>query len=505
MATVIEILPLGNLANRMIQFLAAWKLQQELGDAEVRDPHLPEWGLCERAVDPTFEAATLVVDRLSAMPFPSLCLLARRGNYGRILIDNYMQRMECLPDRFVASSLFSSDGHSYDPRDDELLINIRSGELVGGFRHYPLVPAEFYDRILEISGLKPVFMGQIEQNAYCTQLRKRFPHAKFLESQGVIQDFQTVRKGRHIVTSVSTFSWLAAWLSDAKQIYLPMLGILNPMHFIGGQRNIDLLPSEDARYRFFLFPLHFGLPEGQSLTCHSALSKYCKEISPRQVHFLRTHTPILSKIANPVIDFDDAWYVHEYIQAAAEISDGWFAGPLEHYAEIGMRRGYQPVPVGFSVSLSTIDSSLDDLSLHKRATQSSLCQYSLGATVEEDASRAVSGGAQTPYAFHTNCEANPWWSVDLGNVCLVRQVVVVNRFDGDSVVARAAPLFASASLDGCVWSPLFTTPDGLIPGIDGKPLVWTAAQPVYARFVRLMVARTSCLHLRQVRVLGAPC
>ena len=42
------------------------------------------------------------------------------------------------------------------------------------------------------------------------------------------------------------------------------------------------------------------------------------------------------------IEFDEAWYCREYMDAALEISEGWFAGALEHYLEIGMRRGYRP-------------------------------------------------------------------------------------------------------------------------------------------------------------------
>ena len=500
MPTRIEIRPLGRLANKMIQFLAAWKLQRELGDAEVCNPNLPEWGLQKREVGPPSNAATLVVDRYSAMPFLTLYQLARAGNYGRIIIDNYMQRMDCLPEWRSAAPLFSTADPSYEPHDDELLIHVRSGDLTLGIPHYPLVPADFYERIIKISGLKPVFMGEIEQNLYCEQLRRRFPGATFLQKQSPVQDFQTLRKASHLVVAVSTFSWLAAWLSDAKQIYLPMLGFLNPMHF-KGQRGIDLLPADDPRYRFFLFPLHFGIPEVQALRYHTALAERATEISPRQASFLRTRAPLL-EVEAPAVDIDEVWYAHEYMDAACEISTGWFAGPLEHYVEVGMRRGYQPLPAGFSEDSSSIDASLTDLSLHQRATQSSVSEFSIGSTAEEDASRAVSGSPLSPYAFHTSHEDHPWWSVDLGEVCQVHQVVVMNRSQDDWLAGRATPLVASSSLDGQLWSPVFTTPDSLIPGRNGKPLVWTAPRPLTARFFRLSVGKPGCLHLQQVRILG---
>jgi hypothetical protein len=262
-----------------------------------------------------------------------------------------------------------------------------------------------------------------------------------------------------------------------------------------------LLPAEDPRYRFFLFPLHYGLPESQALPYHPALAERCKEISPRQVNFLRTRAPLL-KVEAPAIDFDEIWYAHTYLLAAVEISEGWFAGPLEHYVDIGARRGYKPLPDGFSHLESGIDASLVDLSLEKRATQSSISKYSCGSTVETDASRALASYPQTPYAFHTSLEANPWWSVDLGDVCRLQQVVILNRCEQPWVTARAAPLIASASLDSREWSLVFKTPDSLIPGANGKPLIWTARDSVPVRYFRLAVSRESCLHLRQVRLLG---
>jgi hypothetical protein len=108
-----------------------------------------------------------------------------------------------------------------------------------------------------------------------------------------------------------------------------------------------------------------------------------------------------------------------------------------------------------------------------------------------------------PYAFHTAYEDNPWWSVDLEDVCVVKQLIVINRDATDELAERALPLHASISLDGREWSSLFWTPDGLEAGKGGLPLVWTAAEPVKTRFVRLTVGKASWLHLRQVRVLGS--
>ena len=93
---------------------------------------------------------------------------------------------------------------------------VRAGEIVdGAFGHYPLTPVAFYAELVERTGLRPVFMGQTEPNAYTDRLRQQFPDAQFLASLGPERDFALIRRSKNIVVGVSTFVWLAAWLSHA--------------------------------------------------------------------------------------------------------------------------------------------------------------------------------------------------------------------------------------------------------------------------------------------------
>jgi hypothetical protein len=144
---------------------------------------------------------------------------------------------------------------------------------------------------------------------------------------------------------------LAAWLSQAKTIILPISGFYNPAQ----HRELDLLPVDDIRYRFFLFPLNFGLPQQEALKHHERMKGRWKEISRNQVALLKNAAPLLrvprqnfdcglpSRAApGAAITFDPVWYAHEYIDAAIEISEGWFEDPLHHYLEVGRLRGYLP-------------------------------------------------------------------------------------------------------------------------------------------------------------------
>jgi hypothetical protein len=259
------------------------------------------------------------------------------------------------------------------------------------------------------------------------------------------------------------------------------------------------------------------VPEREAMDYHNRMNGRWKEVSRNQVALIKTSAPFLrsprqnmdnglpSRSAPAAqITFDSIWYAHEYLDAAMEISEGWFEDPLHHYLEVGRLRGYLPTRPLAGGPL--VDLDLPNLALHKRATQSSRSAiWSKGSTPEEDARNAVDGKPWRDYAFHTEEEQNPWWMVDLGNIACIRHIRVFNRSDVEEHVhRRASPLVVEGSDDGTDWRLLFQTLPGQIFGgcSGGNPLLWSAVNLVRARFVRLTVPRRSVLHLAQVEVYG---
>jgi hypothetical protein len=293
---------------------------------------------------------------------------------------------------------------------------------------------------------------------------------------------------------------------------LPLSGFYNPAH----HREIDLLPVDDVRYRYFLFPLNFGLPEDQALKHHARMRGAWKEISRNQVALLKSSTPFLRPVRENYdsgmprrmasaaqITFDPVWYAHEYLDAAMEISEGWFEDPLHHYLEVGRLRGYQPIrPLDRP---GRIDPTLENLALNRSATQSSTSMWSRGATPGEDAVMAVNGRPWESDGFHTDHDERPWWEVDLGETCAISAVRIFNRDrQPDHIRARAAPLLVECSDDRVQWVPLFRTePDQTFGGFsDGLPLAWSGEQSVQGRYVRISLLRPDYLHLCEVEVYG---
>jgi F5/8 type C domain len=247
--------------------------------------------------------------------------------------------------------------------------------------------------------------------------------------------------------------------------------------------------------------LNFGLPEQESLTHHERMSGYWKEISRGQASLLKSGAPFLPR-RRAEITLDPVWYAHQYIDAAMEISEGWFEDPLHHYLEIGGLRGYLPTrPIQEEVPP---DLTLPNLALNKPATQSSLSQWSKGTTVEEDAGYAVSGDPSRD-GFHTNSDPNPWWMVDLGSTAQVHFIRIFNRERiPDWIQQRANPLVVELSDDGEKWDTLFRTNRGQVFGgySGGRPLLWSTKHPVEARFVRISIPRQEYLHLAEVEIYG---
>jgi hypothetical protein len=241
----------------------------------------------------------------------------------------------------------------------------------------------FYQEIVARTGLLPAFMGETQPGVYMNRIREAFPQAVVLPKGDIIRDFETIRQSKNILVSCSTFCWLAAWLSDADQIFLPVNGVLNPRQ----DTRIDLLPLDDRRYRFYLFPINYAVPEAEHVGRHRPMTSMWREIAgddlqrllatapriPRRIDafldlfdesFYRARYPAVREALKDgrlgsgldhyretgfndgwqAFDLDEAWYTAQYPMAAFEVAHGDYHDPMHHYAEVGRARGYKPVP-----------------------------------------------------------------------------------------------------------------------------------------------------------------
>ena len=331
-APVVEVTPMGNVANRMIQLMAAQSIADKVPGCRIEGVQLPEWGI---TATPQIREATqsidvggqwIAVDRLAQM--------LRSGQVDRVVLNAFGQHIENFLPVDHYRTFFRSDPRiSRGFGVEDLVINVRGGEILAApHPDYVLIPIAFYAEVIEKTGLRPVFVGQLTPSPYMDALRRQFPNATYVESRGAIADFETVRRSCNILPGISTFSWLAAWLSEANRIFLPLNGLFNPMQC----PDIDLLPRNDPRYRFFLFPINFATPVENYSSAHAAVTGRWREVTREEVLNGRDQRPSKPRLLDEYLArFDSEFYVQRYPDVRHIIAIGYMASAEAHYRAAG--------------------------------------------------------------------------------------------------------------------------------------------------------------------------
>lgn len=240
------------MANQMFQLMLAVALSRKLGGAPVLGYSLPDWGL----MGPKAPRLSLLPDEMFLISrhkfdLKSLLFLLEKKILNGVVIEGWGMRLEYYESPQAYRKLFQSMQEVPALSDKELLINVRAGDILSGWHpeYFPMA-FSYYEKVIAVTGLSPVFMGQIGDDSYSVALKNRFRGARFLPQLSPIADFQTIRNAHHIALSLSSFSWLASWLSEtAKTIHLPVAGLFQPK-----PSGTNLLPLSDPRYRYYQVP-----------------------------------------------------------------------------------------------------------------------------------------------------------------------------------------------------------------------------------------------------------
>lgn len=264
-------------ANLMIRYMVGTKLRDLVPDLIMSRVDLPYWSIHLPEVPVRDDERICEIRTEQDMPFERLRYLSDGGLVTRFDWLSYGQRLENFPPVERCRDLFRSAASFVAVSDDEILCPVRGAEILDAIHPgYTSVPVDFYEEIATETGLRPVFMGQLADNSYTRALRGRFPLARFLPPGGVVEDFQTIRNAANIVVPISTFGWLAAWLSRARHIVLPVFGIFDRRCF--GLH--DLLPLADPRYAFYQFPQQAAVPLEEMARAHAEIRGRWRKVEP---------------------------------------------------------------------------------------------------------------------------------------------------------------------------------------------------------------------------------
>lgn len=507
---IISILPQGNFGNRIIEFLPAIAVAEHLEESVEFNVDIPEFGYnfdrkLHEDLKGDIDRSLIIIDKDMTSIFEIVDKIHTK-NISNLIFEGFFQRVEIFADRLCYLKFFPAkmiDKNFFG--DNELVINIRAGELRSGVDWYPLVPPKFYKQLIQHTGLKPVLLGQLDSCQYLDEILENLPDARLIPSDGAFNDFNRLRHAQNICISVSTFSWLAAWLSDAAQIHYPILGFLHPATFRPGRHGlggINLIPLDDDRYIFHLFPMIRGSEEEIYLERLKNINPISKIISKSHAQLLAKNQYKIKNNFNNEKIVDEIWYLEQYIEACWEISEGWYYDVDHHYSDVGVLRGYKPYKPRY------IPKQLN-ISINKPSTQSSISVWSLGNSLSSDAARAVDGDIFKENGFHTDKEDNPWWMVDLEDEYNIEIIQIYNRRSNSFIRKRINPFVVEVSLDGNMWDIIEKTENDFDFGTDmahGENMPFECifdARPVLARYVRIRVLKKNeILHLAAVEIFG---
>lgn len=76
--------------------------------------------------------------------------------------------------------------------------------------------------------------------------------AKIIHGEA-LEDFNFIKAANRLAISASSFSWWAAWLSDATEIYVPLVGYFDSRV----RPDIDLIVDDEERFKHIKWPGDF--------------------------------------------------------------------------------------------------------------------------------------------------------------------------------------------------------------------------------------------------------
>ncbi|WP_237954172.1 hypothetical protein [Acetobacter senegalensis] len=330
----------------MMMYLTAIKMQQHLGFGKICNVGIPLFDINIPDLDVTGQIGLHDRRETNArngglLPFLGYKKAIENSNAKFLSLEGFYQNINNFP----PASSFDYQGHfpflegsCECGGDDDIVINIRGGEILRAIHpHYTLLPIDFYEYIVNKTGKRPIFYGQLDASPYLDELKLRFPDALFVPSRGVAKDFDFIRRSQYIVPALSTFSWMAAWLSKAKRIFFPVAGVFSPMQHPSSM----LLPLNDLRYEFYLFPVYFA----------RKVEEYRDYLDPIQGKWEYTTNSMLRKmVEKDNITLDESLSVFdsmEYLESIPHLADLYDkfgkSGLINHFCEVGFWEGNKPI------------------------------------------------------------------------------------------------------------------------------------------------------------------
>jgi hypothetical protein len=162
---------------------------------------------------------------------------------GKVILYGYFQDYEnILPYKDYIKFLYQFEKNK-NLYDDELIaVHIRLTDYLD-FQNS--LDFDYYIDVIKDSGKQPVIYTDDPKHEYILNIQNEFNCR--VVSNTCWQDFVELSSYKHICISQSSYSWWAAWLSNAEVIYYPLSSKKYWQHR-GDGNDINLIVTDESRY-----------------------------------------------------------------------------------------------------------------------------------------------------------------------------------------------------------------------------------------------------------------
>ena len=175
---LIIVKPNGRFANQIFQAMIAFEIASRVPEAHISGIDINEIGLHLPKPD-NMDGPNLIQLGGHRFNLDFVSYLIKNNIYDGVLINGWGMDLSHFVNLNSYKNKFNFVGKPTEVSDKEVLIHIRTGDsLLGGHPKYFPLQFDFYEKIIEEVGLKPVFIGEMEDSNYIKTLKNKFAGAK---------------------------------------------------------------------------------------------------------------------------------------------------------------------------------------------------------------------------------------------------------------------------------------------------------------------------------------
>ena len=146
-------------------------------------------------------------------------------------------------------------------KDEDVVLHMRLGDDITTFKPDApyTMPLEYYEKALESLNFNRLFICSEPETLNSSYIKQFDKYEPLIVGGDTLTDFRVMRSFKNIIVAQSTFSWWAAFLSEASNIFMPIPNQGNAANFESGafanewsdaRPDIDLNVDDESRYTY---------------------------------------------------------------------------------------------------------------------------------------------------------------------------------------------------------------------------------------------------------------